>query len=139
MRVIHRRQATARYHESISRNGWLSSPDNAAFDNQGRIWLTTDSDHKLTGFGDGIYACDTTGPGRALPKLFFRGPRGSEVSGICISPDNKTLFVSVQHPGEEEGSDFQKPSTRWPDNRPGMPPRPTVVAITHKAGKPIGS
>ncbi|MCA9119183.1 MAG: PhoX family phosphatase [Planctomycetaceae bacterium] len=129
----------ARYHESISRNGWLSSPDNAAFDNQGRIWLTTDSDHKLTGFGDGIYACDTTGPGRALPKLFFRGPRGSEVSGICISPDNKTLFVSVQHPGEEEGSDFQKPSTRWPDNRPGMPPRPTVVAITHKAGKPIGS
>ncbi|MCB9872792.1 MAG: PhoX family phosphatase [Planctomycetaceae bacterium] len=129
----------ANYHESVSRNGWFSCPDNAAFDNQGRIWLTTDSDHGLTGFGDGVYACDTDGPGRALPKLFFRGPRGSEVSGVCLSPDNETLFVSVQHPGEEEGSDFQKPSTRWPDNRPGMPPRPTVVAITRKDGGVIGS
>lgn len=129
----------ASYHELVSRDGWFSCPDNAAFDNQGRIWLTTDSDHGLTGFGDGIYACDVVGPGRALPKLFFRGPRGSEVSGVCLSPDNETLFVSVQHPGEEEGSDFQKPSTRWPDNRAGMPPRPTVVAITRKAGGPIGS
>jgi secreted PhoX family phosphatase len=128
----------ASYHESVSRNGWFSCPDNAAFDNRGRIWLTTDSDHGLTGFGDGVYACDTVGPGRALPKLFFRGPRGSEVSGVCMSPDNETLFVSVQHPGEEEGSDFQKPSTRWPDNRANMPPRPTVVAITRKAGGVIG-
>jgi hypothetical protein len=129
----------ASYHESVSRNGWFSCPDNAAFDNQGRIWLTTDSDHGLTGFGDGIYACDTAGPGRALPKLFFRGPRGAEVSGVCLTPDNETLFVSVQHPGEEEGSDFHKPSTRWPDNLAGMPPRPTVVAITRTGGGLIGS
>ncbi len=129
----------AMYHESVSRNGWFSCPDNSTFDNQGRIWLTTDSDHGLTGFGDGIYACDTTGPGRALPKLFFRGPRGSEVSGVCLTPDNETLFVSVQHPGEEEGSDFQKPSTRWPDNRASLPPRPTVVAITRRGGGLIGS
>jgi len=128
----------ASYHESVSRNGWFSCPDNSTFDNQGRIWLTTDSDHGLTGFGDGIYACDAAGPGRALPKLFFRGPRGSEVSGVCLTPDNETLFVSVQHPGEEEGSDFQRPSTRWPDNRTGMPPRPTVVAIIRRGGGVIG-
>lgn len=129
----------ASYHESVSRNGWFSCPDNATFDSQGRIWLATDSDPGLTGFGDGVYACDTAGPGRALPKLFFRGPRGSEVSGVCMTPDNETLFVSVQHPGEEEGSDFQKPSTRWPDNRAGMPPRPTVVAITRRGGGVFGS
>jgi secreted PhoX family phosphatase len=128
----------ASYHADTSRDGWFSSPDNGAFDSEGRLWLTTDSDHELTGFGDGIYACDTAGPGRALPKLFFRGPRGSEVSGVCLTPDNETLFVSVQHPGEEEGSDFQKPSTRWPDFRPGVPPRPAVVAITRRGGGRIG-
>jgi len=129
----------ASYHAKVSQNGWFSSPDNGAFDNQGRLWLTTDSDHHVTGFGDGIYACDTTGPGRALPKLFFRGPRGSEVSGVCLTPDNETLFVSVQHPGEEEGSDFQKPSTRWPDFKTSLPPRPSVVAITRRGGGVIGT
>lgn len=129
----------ARYHADTSQNGWMSSPDNGTFDSQGRLWLTTDSDHGLTGFGDGVYACDTTGPGRALPKLFFRGPRGSEVSGVCLTPDDETIFVSVQHPGEEEGSDYQKPSTRWPDFKSAMPPRPAVVAITRRGGGRIGS
>lgn len=126
------------YHAATSKNGWFSSPDNGAFDSQGRLWLTTDSDHSLTGFGDGVYACDVEGPGRALPKLFFRGPRGSEVSGVCIAPDDETIFISVQHPGEEEGSDFQKPSTRWPDFKASMPPRPAVVAITKRGGGRIG-
>lgn len=128
----------ANYHANVSDNGWLSSPDNGTFDQQGRLWLTTDSDHGLTGFADGVYACDTTGDGRALPMLFFRGPRGSEVSGVCLTPDNETLFVSVQHPGEEEGSSFEKPSTRWPDFRSGVPPRPSVVAITKRGGGKIG-
>lgn len=127
------------YHAGISADGWFSSPDNGTFDNDGRLWLTTDSDHQLTGFGDGVYACDVDGTGRALTKLFFRGPRGSEVSGVCLTPDNETLFVSVQHPGEEEGSDFQKPATHWPDFRPGRPPRPAVVAITRRGGGRIGS
>ncbi len=127
------------YHAATSANGWFSSPDNGAFDSDGRLWLTTDSDHQLTGFGDGIYACDVDGAGRALTKLFFRGPRGSEVSGVCLTPDNETLFVSVQHPGEEDGSDFQKPSTRWPDFQSSKPPRPAVVAITRRGGGRIGS
>lgn len=130
---------SASYHAGVSADGWLSCPDNCTFDSQGRLWLTTDSDHGLTGFGDGVYACDTTGPGRGLPKLFFRGPRGSEVSGVCISPDGETLFVSVQHPGEESGSDYQHPSTRWPDFSRRMPPRPAVVAITKQGGGQIGS
>ena len=128
----------ASYHTNVTNHGWFSCPDNGAFDRDGRFWLTTDSDHKLTGFGDGIYALDTEGPGRALPKLFFRGPRGSEVSGVCLSPDSESLFVSVQHPGEERESDFQKPSTRWPDFKPGVPPRPAVVAITRRGGGKIG-
>lgn len=129
----------AKYHPQTSQHGWFSSPDNCTFDAQGRLWLTTDSDQESTGFGDGIYACDTSGNGRALPKLFFRGPRGSEVSGVCISPDCETLFVSVQHPGEESGSDFQTPTTRWPDFSAEMPPRPAVVAIRKRGGGVVGS
>ncbi|MEK6249430.1 MAG: DUF839 domain-containing protein, partial [Planctomycetales bacterium] len=131
-------EVAASYHPDVSDDGWFSCPDNGAFDSEGRLWLTTDCDHRLTGFGTGIYAMDTEGSGRALPKLFFRGPRGSEVTGICLAPDGETMFVAVQHPGQEGSSHFEKPSTRWPDFDPTMPPRPSVVAVTRRKGGVIG-
>jgi hypothetical protein len=129
----------ALYHPSVSENGWLSCPDNSTFDRKGRMWITTDNSREDKTVADGVYACDVTGPGRALTRLFFAGPHGSEISGVCLTPDDRTLFVSVQHPGEDIGSDYQKPSTRWPDFRSGIPPRPSVVAITRRDGGEIGS
>ncbi len=127
------------YANGTSDNGWLACPDNCAFDNRGRIWITTDrsSLQQAYGTGDGLYAADTLGNGRALTKLFFRGPVGAEICGPCFTPDNKTLFLAVQHPGE--GSSFAQPSTRWPDFKGDMPPRPSVVAINKKDGDVIGS
>ena len=87
---------------------------------------------------DGLFVCETAGTDRARTRLFFQGPRGCELSGVCLTPDDRTLFVSVQHPGEEEGSDFEQPSTRWPDFRPDLPPRPGVVLIEHRNRAPIG-
>ncbi len=125
-------------HDEVSDDGWVSRPDNAAFDSRGRLWMTTDGAGESADTADGIYVCETDGQNRACTKLFFQGPRGSELSGVCLTPDDRSLFVSVQHPGEEEGSDFEKPSTRWPNFDPQLPPRPAVVAIRHRNRQPIG-
>jgi secreted PhoX family phosphatase len=130
----------ARYHRATSADGgWLSCPDNCAFDSKGRIWIATDGAPRSAGVADGLYAADTTGQGRALTRLFYQAPTGAEVCGPCFAPDERTLFLAIQHPGEDPGSSFERPSTRWPDFREGVPPRPSVIAITKKDGGPIGS
>ncbi len=128
----------ARYHRATSESGWLSCPDNCAFDNKGRIWIATDGAPGAAGVADGIYAADTMGGGRALTRLFYQAPVGAEVCGPLFTPDNTTLFLAIQHPGEGSGSSFDNPSTRWPDFRADMPPRPTVIAIVKKDGGAIG-
>jgi secreted PhoX family phosphatase len=128
----------ARYQGAVSANGWLSCPDNIAFDPQGRIWIVTDGQDDAAGFCDSAYAADTRGPGRGIPRLFFNGPRGAEICGPEFTPDGKTFFLAIQHPAEEKGSSFEKPSTRWPDFKEGVPPRPSVIAITRKDGGVIG-
>ena len=126
------------YHRATSDQGWLSCPDNAAFDSKGRIWIATDGAPSAAGVADGLYAADTSGYGRALTRLFYQAPTGAEVCGPCFTPDNRTIFLAIQHPGEDPGSTFEQPSTRWPDFADGMPPRPSVIAIVKKDGGLIG-
>ncbi|QDU68391.1 PhoX family protein [Engelhardtia mirabilis] len=127
----------ARAHPDTTVDGWLSCPDNLTFDSRGRLWIATDGMGKL-GLGDGLYGCDTAGEGRALTRQFFRAPRGAEVCGPCFTPDDRTLFLAVQHPGNEGGSTFAQPSTRWPDFSPDLPPRPAVMVAERLDGGPIG-
>ncbi|MBR0670861.1 PhoX family protein [Neoroseomonas soli] len=128
----------AQYHRATSNEGWLSCPDNCAFDSRGRIWIATDGSPENAGVADGLYAADTTGYGRALTRLFYQAPTGAEVCGPCFTPDNRTIFLAIQHPGEDPGSTFERPSTRWPDFQDGVPPRPSVIAIVKKDGGVIG-
>jgi secreted PhoX family phosphatase len=128
----------ARYASPVTANGWVAAPDNVAFDPKGRIWISTDGQDDAAGFNDSLYAAPTSGPNRGATRCFFTGPRGSEICGPEFTPDGRTLFVAVQHPGDEKGSTFEKPSTRWPDFQDGMPPRSAVVAITRNDGGEIG-
>ncbi|MTW16499.1 DUF839 domain-containing protein [Rhodoplanes serenus] len=137
----------ASFNPATSKDGWFGMPDNCAVDHQGRLWITTDGNSGArTGRADGVWGLETEGPLRATGKLFFRCPVGAEMCGPMFTPDDETLFVAVQHPGEADESDsnappatFENPATRWPDFRPDMPPRPSVVAITRRGGGRIGS
>jgi secreted PhoX family phosphatase len=127
------------YHRATSDNGWLSCPDNISFDSKGRAWIATDGAPEFAGVADGIWAADTSGHGRGLTRLFYQAPTGAEVCGPCFTPDDRTLFLAIQHPGEDAGSTYERPSTRWPDFVEGRPPRPSVLAIVKKDGGEIGT
>jgi secreted PhoX family phosphatase len=134
----------ATFSAETSRNGWFGMPDNVAFDSQGRLWVATDGNAKSrTGRTDGLWGVETEGPARGTSRHFYRVPIGAELCGPCFTPDDETLFVAVQHPGEGESagmpSTFEEPATRWPDFKPHMPPRPSIVAITRRGGGKIAS
>jgi secreted PhoX family phosphatase len=133
------------WNPETSENGWFGSPDNAAIDADGRLWVSTDQGGNWgkTGKSDGLYAVETEGASRGTSKLFFRCPVGAEMCGPYFTDDQETLFLAVQHPGTDgtqnlEGfgrdSTFEDPATRWPDFDPAMPPRPAVVVVTKKGG-----
>jgi secreted PhoX family phosphatase len=138
----------AMWSPDVTENGWFACPDNAATDNQGRLWIATDQGERWarTGRADGLYGLETDGPRRGTPKLFFRCPVGAEMCGPRFTPDGETLFVAVQHPGADGAeavigfgrpSTFKDPVTRWPDFDEAMPPRPSVLAITKDGGGKI--
>ena len=124
----------AYYHSNLSANGWFSSPDNCSFDNDGNIWIATDGFNR-SNKADGIWISATTGIEKALTKQFLRAPIGSEICSPCFTPDSKTMFCSVQHPGD--GSSFDNPSTRWPDFDEQLPPRPSVIAVQRDDGEQL--
>ncbi|MDJ0701615.1 MAG: PhoX family phosphatase [Woeseiaceae bacterium] len=115
-----------------SENGWFGSPDNCAIDPSGRLWIATDGNEE-TGAADGLWAMATAGDRRGTGKAFFRAPAGAEVCGPKFTPDGRSLFLAVQHPGDGNGATFEAPRTRWPDFEEGMPPRPSVIAIRRRA------
>jgi len=130
----------ATFSTATTRNGWFGTPDNLAFDSQGRLWVATDGNSAArTGRSDGIWGVETEGPLRGTSRHFYRVPVGAEMCGPFFTPDDETLFVAVQHPGVGGKSTFEQPSTRWPDFKPDMPPRPSVVAITRRGGGKIAS
>ena len=142
--------ASSKWGPETSRNGWFGSPDNCAVDGQGRLWISTDqgSNWPKTGTADGVWALDTEGPARGSGRMFFRVPVGAEMCGPQFAPDDTTLFVAVQHVAVDgakawkpfgRNSSYEDPATRWPDFDAGVPPRPSVVAITKDDGGTIGS
>ena len=115
----------ALWHASTSANGWFGSPDNVAFDPDGRMWVATDGNDGC----DGLWGVETEGPLRGASRAFYRAPKGAEVCGPRFTPDGETLFLAIQHPGDGRLVGYDSPESRWPDFKDGVPPRPSVVVI----------
>lgn len=92
------------------------------------------------GLGNNAMLCADTVTGEV--RRFLTGPRGCEVTGVLQTPDRRTMFVNIQHPGESPGerSDPDHPDavSAWPDG-PGHRPRSATLAIRRRDGGPIGS
>ena len=101
----------------------ISCPDNVAFDAEGNLWVSTDG-NKL-GSNDGLFRVPTSGPRRGQVRQFLTVPPGAETCGPVITRDQRTVFVAVQHPGEDDAATFETPVSTWPT---GDFPRPSVVA-----------
>jgi secreted PhoX family phosphatase len=132
----------ATFSSETTKDGWFGMPDNCAVDNQGRLWISTDGNSAgSTGRADGLWALGTDGESRGTSRHFFRVPVGAELCGPCFVPNDETLFLAVQHPGEPEDGEeasFDDPITRWPDFKEEVPPRPAVMAVTRRGGGRIG-
>ncbi len=82
-------------------------------------------------------------PGSNDYRRFLTGPRGCEITGIAFTPDNRTLFINIQHPGEG-GDDITDPNnphaiSNWPDFKADGRPRSSTVVITKSDGGIIGT
>lgn len=125
----------------------FACPDGIAFDPAGRLWIQTDmhasqmykGEFVNLGNNQMLAYDETTGQ----TKRFLTSPTNSEVTGAAWTPDGKTLFINVQHPGETAGdrSDPAEPSkfSNWPDYTPGGRPRSSTVVIRKTNGGVIGT
>ncbi|RZA09503.1 MAG: DUF839 domain-containing protein, partial [Proteobacteria bacterium] len=113
----------------------ISCPDNLAFDPKGNLWITNDVSgaamHRApyTEFmNNGLFVIPMSGEGAGVPVMVATAPRDAEFTGPEFSPDGQTLFLSVQHPGEQSLT-LENPTSHWPDGGNSIP-RPAVVAIS---------
>ena len=82
---------------------------------------------------NGLFFFRTEGPYAGIAYQFASGPAECEMTGPAWTPDGKTLFLSIQHPGEESES-AESPSSHWPNGGTEIP-RPATVAITGFPGR----
>ncbi|HBB32569.1 MAG TPA: phosphatase [Cyanobacteria bacterium UBA8803] len=162
----------------------FSNPDNLEFDGNGNLWMVTDmstSKHnqavssRIDGEGkpleqtdiqgifgnNSIWCIPTSGSNAGNAYLFGIGPMECETTGPFFSPDQRTLFLAVQHPGENsgirkdkalqmrkfiikttDGKEFEQErqvplGSNWPGKGANDPPKPAVVAIRRLDSKAI--
>jgi len=125
----------------------FGSPDGLVFDKDGRLWIATDVSTSVlnrgeyAGMGNNQLLC--ADPVSKTVKRFLTGPMGCEITGIAFSPDSRTLFLNIQHPGEtaseRSNPDAPQAVSAWPDGPGGGRPRSATLAIRREDSGVIGT
>ena len=114
----------------------FSAPDGLAFDDRGWLWIQTDygSNPAIGNVQENMGNCHMMLADVPSGKIgrFLIGPNGCEITGWTMTPDQKSLFINIQHPGENRAS-------TWPDAAPGIPARSSTIVITKRDGGVIGT
>ncbi len=112
----------------------FACPDNLEFDQNGNLWFTTDISESKLGKkpyekfpNNGLFMVPMRGKNAGRAYQIASGPMNSELTGIFFSPDHKTLFMAVQHPGSRSRS-LSNLTSNWPGGGNSLP-KPAVVQI----------
>jgi secreted PhoX family phosphatase len=120
--------------DNITADNMFNSPDGLGFDAAGRLWIQTDGKYsnegEFAGMGNNQMLCADPQTGEI--RRFATGPVACEITGLAFSPDQRTVFIGVQHPGEELA----------PSHFPGggnSKPRSTIMVVQREDGGVIGA
>ena len=144
---------------NIDASNTFNSPDGIQVDPQGRLWIQTDGSYANTGdyLNQGNNQMLVADTGSRQITRFLVGPAGCEVTGVCWTPDSRTMFINIQHPGEVGGHPKAPAGylaaankdawvnanptafSTWPDGNPAIRPRSATVVIRRIDGGVIGT
>lgn len=128
----------------LNKDQIFNSPDGLWFDPQGRLWIQSDISESSMNRGDYVQFGNNqmlcADPRTHELKRFLVGPVGQEITGVITTPDGKTMFVNIQHPGATTSADdfaAGKLTGTWPNM--GRYARSATIVITKEDGGLIGT
>ena len=118
--------------KNITPANMFNSPDGIKFDEAGILWIQTDGKYSNKGdfAGMGNNQMLAADPVTGDIRRFMVGPKECEITGLTWSPDRRTMFVGIQHPGEKGHSHF-------PEGGAAVP-RSCIVAVWRDDGGLVG-
>jgi uncharacterized protein len=128
----------------------FAQPDGLYVDRRGVLWIQTDSSAQNMASADweniGNNQMLAADPSTGEIRRFLVGPPGCEITGVIETPDGRTLFVNIQHPGElpeahppRNDPGNPKAVSSWPDGDAGGRPRAGTIAIWRRDGGIVGT
>lgn len=128
----------------------FAQPDGCYVDQRGVVWIQTDSSAQNMASADwaniGNNQMVAADPSTREVRRFLTGPIGCEITAVQFTPDMRTMFVNIQHPGEAPlphpgRNDPKKPKaiSSWPDGDKGGRPRSATIAIQRRDGGIVGT
>jgi secreted PhoX family phosphatase len=131
--------------QALDEDNIFACPDGLWFDPDSRLWIQTDIGESAQNTGDtapmGNNQMLAADPHTGEIRRFLTGPVGQEITGVCTTPDQRTMFVGVQHPGATTTAQQWAAgavNSSWPDGN-GAIPRSALVVITREDGGVIGA